>query len=32
VAGVRNENGGCGSASLLDGVCYAGENWFAEVL
>jgi hypothetical protein len=32
VVGVRNENGRCGSASLLDGVCYTGENGLAEVL
>jgi hypothetical protein len=32
VVGVRNENGRCGSASLLDGVCYTGKNGLAEVL
>jgi hypothetical protein len=32
VVGVRNENGRCGSASLLDSVCYTGKDGLAEVL
>jgi hypothetical protein len=30
--GVRNENGGCGSPSLLDSICYTGKDGLAEML
>jgi hypothetical protein len=30
--GIRNENGGRGSASLFDSVCYAREDGLAEML